>query len=393
MLRLHELYRSARAGGQRALLSYADLSGADLNGRDLSEADLTGALLVGARLERINLTGAILFAGNLSKADLRGANLAGANLTGADLFDADLRAGRITVKGKISGDLHDIEMAAAASTPFHWAEMAEIRRPLRPSAQTNLSGAIMRNARFAQADLRDAVLAGADLEGADFANADVRGANFKGAVLIQVELETAHTVGAIFEDALGDKPAGLLIEDLETPLAVLIARHEAWVASEGREGRQLDLSGFDLRTAPPLAGAQLAALKARAAIFFRRDLSGIGLQAAQLDRADLRSSNLEGADLRGISLKGARLANADLRRCSVPWRLSRTTSLSAGSTRRNCALPICAARICAKPFCARRICPAPICPARASTRRTFRVRSVSARRGCHERHTSAAFFC
>ena len=55
-----------------------------------------------------------------------------------------------------------------------------------------------------------------------------------------------------------------------TPLAVLIARHEAWVASEGREGRQLDLSGFDLRTAPPLAGAQLAALKARAAEIGRR---------------------------------------------------------------------------------------------------------------------------
>ena len=86
---------------------------------------------------------------------------------------------------------------------------------------------------------------------------------------------------------------------------------------QGREGSQLDLSGFDLRNAPPLAGTELAALKASDSIFYGLNLAGIGFAAAQLDRADLRSCNLRGADLRGVSLKGARLTNSDMRDCRL----------------------------------------------------------------------------
>tara|TARA_B110000503_G_scaffold133440_1_gene210935 strand:- start:1271 stop:1606 length:336 start_codon:yes stop_codon:yes gene_type:complete len=50
-----------------------DLSGADLNGADLSENDLSGADLSGARL---------------AKADLRDTNLSGAKLLEADLTGA-----------------------------------------------------------------------------------------------------------------------------------------------------------------------------------------------------------------------------------------------------------------------------------------------------------------
>ena len=60
-------------GGERANLSYADLSGANLSGANLSYANLSNADLSGA---------------NLSDADLSGANLSYANLSGANLSDA-----------------------------------------------------------------------------------------------------------------------------------------------------------------------------------------------------------------------------------------------------------------------------------------------------------------
>jgi len=324
-LRMHEAYRLSKPGGQRALFSYRDLSGCDLSGRDLSGADFTGAFLVGARLEGTNLTGAVLFAANLSKAnlrnaklvrtDLRGAMLRGADLTGADLYDADLRDGLIAMWQR-SGELQHVEVEARSSAQPLPEDGSETRRPT-PSAHTDFSDAVLRNTRLVRADLRQATLAGADLGGADLSGADLRGANLSGAVLTEAVMENTHFIGANLKGTLNEKPAGLLLSDLDEPLSELVAQHERWVASKGRDGTQLDLSGFDLRNAPPLAGAELAALKASDSIFYGLNLQGIGLQAAQLDRADLRSCNLRGADLRGISLKSARLTNADLRECRL----------------------------------------------------------------------------
>ncbi|EKK3384776.1 TPA: pentapeptide repeat-containing protein [Listeria innocua] len=66
--------------GERANLSNADLSNANL-----SYADLNGADLRGANLSYADLNGA-----DLSDADLRGANLSYADLNGADLRGANL---------------------------------------------------------------------------------------------------------------------------------------------------------------------------------------------------------------------------------------------------------------------------------------------------------------
>lgn len=323
-LRLHEAYRQSKPGGQRALFSYRDLSGCDLGKRDLSGADFTGAFLIGANLEGTNLTGAVLFASNLSKAnlrgaklvraDLRGALLRGADLTGADLYDADLRDGLITMWQR-SGELQHVEVEAR-SIAMPLSDDGSARKPT-PSAHTDFSDAVMRNTRLVRADLRKATLAGADLGGADLSGADLRGANLNGAVLTDAVMENTHFIGANLKGTLNDRPAGLLLSDLDEPLAVLILKHERWVETQGREGSQLDLSGFDLRHAPPLAGTELAAVKASDSVFYGLNLAGIGFAAAQLDRADLRSCNLRGADLRGASLKGARLTNSDMRDCRL----------------------------------------------------------------------------
>ena len=228
-LRMHEAYRQSKPGGQRALFTYRDLSGCDLSKRDLSGADFTGAFLVGANLEGANLTGAVLFASNLSKAnlrgsklvraDLRGALLRGADLTGADLYDADLRDGLITMWQR-SGELQHVDVEArSAALPL--SEDGGARKPT-PSAHTDFSDAVMRDTRLVRADLRKATLAGADLGGADLSGADLRGANLNDAVLTDAVMENTHFIGANLKGTLNDKPAGLLISDLDEPLPVLL---------------------------------------------------------------------------------------------------------------------------------------------------------------------------
>ena len=69
---------------EKAILSDADLSGADLRGAYLSGADLRGAYLRGADLSGADLSGAYLSGADLSGADLSGADLSGAYLSGAD---------------------------------------------------------------------------------------------------------------------------------------------------------------------------------------------------------------------------------------------------------------------------------------------------------------------
>lgn len=72
-----ELHRKWLIGeeGDRANLSYANLSYASLSGANLSYANLRG----------VNLSYADLSGASLSGADLRGVNLSGADLSGADL--------------------------------------------------------------------------------------------------------------------------------------------------------------------------------------------------------------------------------------------------------------------------------------------------------------------
>src|ERR1700761_3306865 len=109
----HDRLWASKPGGARAVFSWADLSGLDLSGRNLSDADFTGAILVGtnlnrARLDHANLFGCDLQEANLTRASLRRADLRacclrGANLSNADMFEADLREGLIATVDKVRG--------------------------------------------------------------------------------------------------------------------------------------------------------------------------------------------------------------------------------------------------------------------------------------------------
>ena len=91
ILKKHAAWLNYKDGGERADLSCAYLSDANLSDADLSCAYLRGADLRGAYLSRADLRGADLSGANLSDANLSGANLSDANLSCAYLRGADLR--------------------------------------------------------------------------------------------------------------------------------------------------------------------------------------------------------------------------------------------------------------------------------------------------------------
>ena len=87
----HYVPPSTATGLYGAILTWADLTEANLYRQNLRSASLDKANLTGA-----NLTEADLDTATLERADLTGANLTGANLTNANLERADLTGANLT---------------------------------------------------------------------------------------------------------------------------------------------------------------------------------------------------------------------------------------------------------------------------------------------------------
>lgn len=158
---------------QDAILSYTDLSHADLHNMDLQgaeldhsalhHADLSDAMLDQANLadsdlRRANLEESRLYWSNLQDSDMRGAVLVGANLMGADLTNANLSG----------ADLHDAIMNGAIMRMalLHRVNLAGCDLIWADLSKATLSEATLTGARLGWANLSDADLTGADLAGA-----------------------------------------------------------------------------------------------------------------------------------------------------------------------------------------------------------------------------------
>ena len=114
ILEKHKIYiTTSGKEGERADLSWANLSGADLREAYLEEADLEGAELRGAYLEGANLEGAELRGANLEGADLKWADLTGANLSGADLRKANLEGADLREANLSGADLEEANLEGA----------------------------------------------------------------------------------------------------------------------------------------------------------------------------------------------------------------------------------------------------------------------------------------
>ncbi len=89
-------------------------------------------------------------------------------------------------------------------------------------------------------------------------------------------------------------------------VAFVLAAHQLWLETDGREGKRAELYGADVRECLD-EGADL-----RDATLRRCNLSGLSLKGANLERADLSGADLRGVNFTGANMKEARLFNADL---------------------------------------------------------------------------------
>ncbi len=117
-------------------------------------------------------------------------------------------------------------------------------------------------------------------------------------------------------------------EDLDQ---ILLA-HSLWLRSDGRKGRQADMSAADLSgtvlseknllmaklSRARLKGATLVLIDLSQADLFRADLSDADLSGADLLLANFSQADLSGADLSVADLSGANLSQAKLTGASLP---------------------------------------------------------------------------
>ncbi len=315
LVALHERFLQGRIGGRRATIKRIDLSGLTLAGRQLRQSDFSGCIMRNMDLSKTNFQEASLYACDLShanlndakfiRADLRGAQIESANLIGTDLEKADLRMGAMSVMGQTT---HVVPNAVN----FRGANLTGAR----------LSGVMGANVNFADAIMNQVDMKNADFRGANFVGADMTGARVAGALLAGASLLKTILTGVTLSDirdninidtAITDENVGFSISTLTEPLPKLIEDHRLWVETSGKNGRQLDLSGYDLRDLVSLKREKLTAIKAVGAKFFGMNLFSIELQNATLDGSDFRNCDMEGADLRASTFKGANLNHTRLK--------------------------------------------------------------------------------
>lgn len=176
-----------------ANLSGADLRGADLSGTHLKEANLSGADMRKANLSKADLRHADLERANLFGADLNGANLTGANLFGANLAGANLYSARLNYVDLTATQLVRIDLNGTDSgVPYvHVVDLG-----LTDPSEGYLATARIYRASLSGADLSNANLSGVDMSGIDLTDANLSEAVLRGAKLRKAHLNRATLSGA-----------------------------------------------------------------------------------------------------------------------------------------------------------------------------------------------------
>lgn len=96
----------------------------------------------------------------------------------------------------------------------------------------------------------------------------------------------------------------------------IIEQHKLWLKTDGKEGRQADLSGTDLR-GKDLKGTVLVLANLKGANLNGLDLSFSNLNSANLEEANLEMANLSFSKLEESNLTRANLKGASLYRARV----------------------------------------------------------------------------
>ncbi len=107
-----------------------------------------------------------------------------------------------------------------------------------------------------------------------------------------------------------------LLEVSEEKLKGILAEHERWVKSDGKEGEQADLTYANLQKAKlvraNLQGARLLFANFQGAILIETNFQGATLPGTNFQGAMLIGANFQGAVLQDANLQGAMLIGANL---------------------------------------------------------------------------------
>jgi len=261
------------------ILDFADMSGADVSGVNLSDClgrYLNLSEVMGKKLiaRNANLQGMSAINADFTQAIFAKTNLSRANLTDAVLTGADLRD---TVANNM----------IAVRANFEEALMQKIE-----ARKVNFTSAVLK-----KANLRDSIISGSILDSADFEDADLShsiardivsamGTNFKKAVLDDIDFKFSNLEGAILEEARGHR----------ADLRFAILRHVKAMRADFTQSimRDLDASYADF-THSTLERAQLDYSR-----FVETTMREANLRMTEARETDFAKADLTKADTTGM---------------------------------------------------------------------------------------------
>jgi uncharacterized protein YjbI with pentapeptide repeats len=172
-----------------AILTYRNLTGADLEDINLTRATLVYATLTGANLAFANFSHAGLNGDSLANANLRGANFSYADLSGTDLRGATL--------GGVAFSYAILERANLSNDNLTGENFTSANLAGTNLSNANLEDARLTGASLVGANLENANLTAANLTFANLSNADLTGANVTGANLNALFCNTQMPDGSV----------------------------------------------------------------------------------------------------------------------------------------------------------------------------------------------------
>lgn len=319
VLKGHQAFLNGVNGGIRASVKFQDLSGLDFRHANLTNADFSGSTLNGANLSHCECQNASFFAcdlnkanmkaGNFARCDFRGASIVNADLTDANFESADLRRG---VMMNYLGDSSESQWNQKGETKLSGSLVRDTDMSHIMATNTNFSDANLVGVKMHDARLRDCNLDGANLANADLSGSDMSGANVENAVVDGIVLTAVAGERTQIKGLIDKQNARKNLKDEDMDLIALIGEHTKWIESAGREGRQLNLSEYDLSEEKGLRDYPLTVIIAAGSKFTGLYMEGAKMESSVLDRADFRDCHMKNADFRGSSFKESLFTRADL---------------------------------------------------------------------------------
>lgn len=181
--------------------SQANFSGADLSGTSLRGTTLSGAWLQSIRAERLIASHAQFDHANLDNAQLPAAVLEDASLSGASARGINLEAATASRLNLSQTDLYGANLTHARLDESQAGPGSSLDK-------VRLDSAVLENAGWMGASLRQASMTGLQAQGADFSDTDLRGAragrsdlrnaSFDRAMLEEADLAASNLMEASF---------------------------------------------------------------------------------------------------------------------------------------------------------------------------------------------------